>query len=180
MSISFNKIFDYIPKITLGNGDPERWNKIADWISRPAPNRAIMGATALVSQPTIDYFNKNIDEEARAISVRRTLAKVGVGMGVGVVVRQACFDIVKACSSPEGNKRYSKCLIPRSKLAGLKEGCNYLKNYRIFASTFLSLIVMGLGTNFLIDAPLTILATNKMLAHREKKLAQKEGLDANA
>lgn len=180
MAINFNKIFDNIPQITLGNGNIERWNKIADWVSRPAQNRAIMGTTALVTQPTIDYFNKNIDEDARDVSVMRTTAKVGVGMGVGIAVRQPCYDLVKACSSPEGNKRYSKLLIPKFVQSGLKENSVFLKNHRIAISTFLSLFVMGLGTNFLVDAPLTIFATNKMLAYREKKLVQKEGLNVNA
>ena len=180
MSINFNKIFDYIPNMTLGNGNIERWNRIADWVSRPAQNRAIMGVTALFTQPTIDYFNKNIDEDARDVSVIRTTAKVGVGMGVGIAVRQPCYNLIEACTSPDGNKSYSKFLIPKAMRAGLKADSPFLKNHRIAVSTFLSLIVMGLGTNFLVDAPLTIFATNKMLAYREKKLAQKEGLNVNA
>lgn len=182
MAINFNKIFDNIPLMTLGNGNVERWNRIADWVSRPAQNRAIMGFTALGIQPVIDRNNKRVSQDTRETSAIRTTAKAAVGMGVGIAVRQPCYDFVQACTSPEGKKKYSHWLLPKSKLAGLKENNPWLKNHRIFISTFLSLIIMGFGTNFLVDAPLTIFATNKMLAHREKHKAaeKKEGLDVNA
>ena len=179
MSISFNKIFDNIPQMTLGNGNIERWNKIADWVSRPAQNRAIMGVTALGLQPAIDRRNKHVSEETRETAAIRTTAKAGVGMCVGIAVRQPCYDFIKACTSPNGNKRYSKWLLPNSKVVGLTENSIFLKNHRTAVSTLLSLVVMGLCTNFLVDAPLTILATNKMLAAREKQLAKKEGFDVN-
>ena len=180
MAINFNRIFDSIPKVTLGNGNIERWNKVADWVSRPAQNRAIMGITALGIQPVIDRNNKRVSQDTRETSAIRTTAKAAVGMGVGIAVRQPCYDLIKTLTSPEGNKSYSKLLIPKAMLSGLKENSPFLKNHRIAVSTFLSLLVMGLGTNFLVDAPLTIFATNKMLAHREKKLAQKEGFNVNA
>ena len=180
MAINFNKIFDNIPNMTLGNGNIERWNRIADWVSRPAQNRAIMGVSALGIQPVIDRNNKRVSQDTRETSAIRTTAKAAVGMGVGIAVRQPCYDLIKALTSPEGNKSYSKLLIPKFVQSGLKENSIFLKNHRIAISTFLSLFVMGLGTNFLVDAPLTIFATNKMLAHREKKLAQKEGLNVNA
>lgn len=166
--------------MTLGNGNPERWNKIADWVSRPAQNRAIMGVSALALQPAIDRKNKRVNEETRETAAIRTTAKAGVGMCVGIAVRQPCYDFIKVCTSPEGNKRYSKWLLPESKIAGLKENSIFLKNHRTAISTLLSLVVMGLCTNFLLDAPLTILATNKMLANREKAISKKEGVDVNA
>ena len=167
MAINFSNIFNRLPQYTMGDGNPDKWNKIADWVSRPAQNRLIMGGTGIVLQPWIDSRNKKVDEETREISRLRTIAKVGIGTCAGILVRQPCYDIVKACTSPEGNKRYSKWLIPKSKLAGLKENNPRLKNWRVFASTLSALSVM-LFTNFLVDAPLTALTTNLFIKNSKK------------
>ncbi len=177
MSISINKIFDSIPKMSVSNGNPDRWNKIADWVSRPAPNRAITGITALATQPYIDLHNKNVSLETREISADRTKAKVIVGTLAGIAVRQPSYNLVAAMTRPDGNKRYSKWLIPSSKLQGLKEGSFFLKTHRIIVSTLLALGVMCFS-NFALDAPGTAYLTNKLIAWRRAKAAKKEGADA--
>ncbi len=183
MAIDFKNIFNNIPKITVKNGNPETWNKVADWVSRPAPNRLIMGGTAIFTQTAIDGHNKRVDEETRKVSQLRTAAKVIVGTAAGIAVRQPCYDFVNACTSPEGKKAWSQMLIPMSKRFGLKEGSQRLKNWRIIASTLLALGIM-VFTNFLIDAPGTIKLTNKFMenseslkAIRAKKAEEKGGLD---
>ena len=182
MAININNIFNKIPNITLRNGNPETWNKVADWISRPAPNRLIMGGTAIFTQTAIDRNNKRVDKETRKVSELRTAAKVIVGTCAGIAVRQPCYDFVKACTSPEGKKKYSQLLIPKSKRLGLKEGDQFLKNHRIISSTLLALAIMTF-TNFLIDAPGTIKLTNifmensKSLKEIRAEKAQEGGLD---
>ncbi len=174
MSISINKIFDSIPKMSFPNGNPDTWNKIADWASRPAPNRAITGVTAYATQPYIDLHNRNVSPETRKISADRTRAKVIVGTLTGIAVRQPSYNLVEAMTRPEGTKKYSKWLIPSFKLKGLKEGSFFLKIYRIIVSTLMALGVMCFS-NFAIDAPLTVRLTNKFNA--KTKSAMKEGAD---
>lgn len=182
MAININNIFNKIPEITVKDGNPEKWNKIADWVSRPAPNRLIMGGTAIFTQTAIDGNNKRVDEETRKISQLRTAAKVIVGTAAGIAVRQPCYDLVNACTVPDGKKPWSQMLIPMSKRLGLKEGSQRLKNWRIIASTLLALGIM-VFTNFLIDAPATIKLTNKFMGNSKSlkeiraKKAQEGGLD---
>ena len=177
MPISFNNFFNRLPNISMGNGNPEVWNKVADWISRPAPNRLIMGGTAYLTQPYIDGHNKHVNETTRDISKDRTRAKVIVGTLAGIGVRQPCYNLVEAMTRPDGNKKYSKWLIPKNKLQGLKEGSLFLKNYRTASATTLSLGVM-VFSNFAVDAPFTALLTNKFIAGTKSKDQKKEGINA--
>ena len=41
--------------------------------------RAILGVTALVMQPYIDWKNKSVDEKTRKVAVARTVAKIIAG-----------------------------------------------------------------------------------------------------
>ena len=163
MANFINNIFNKLPKMTVGDGNPEKWNKVADWISRPTQNRLIMGGTAIFIQPTIDRHNKHVNEETRETSALRTTAKVLVGTGVGIVVRQACYEITGMMTNVNGTKPYSKWLVPIAKLTGLKNDNPFLKTHRTVIATFMGLGVM-LFTNFLIDAPATVKLTNKLLA----------------
>ena len=176
MPISFNNFFNHLPNISMGNGNPETWNKVADWISRPAPNRLIMGGTAYLTQPYIDGHNKRVKEETRSISKDRTRAKVIIGTLAGIGVRQPSYNLVELMTRPEGNKSYSRLLIPNSKLHGLKEGSLFLKNYRTALSTLLALGVM-VFTNFAVDAPLTAILTNRFIAKTKAREQKKEGIN---
>ncbi len=175
MPISINNFFNHLPNISMGNGNPETWNKVADWISRPAPNRLIMGGTAYLTQPYIDGHNKHVNETTRDISKDRTRAKVIIGTLAGIGVRQPSYNLVEAMTHPEGDKKYSKWLIPKHKLQGLKEDSVFLKGHRIVVSTLLALGVM-LFTNFAVDAPLTAILTNKFIARTKAKEQRKEGI----
>jgi len=167
--------------MTVGNGRPDRWNQIADWVSRPAQNRLIMGGTAIFIQPAIDRHNKHVNEETRETAALRTTAKVIVGTGAGIAVRQPCYNITEAMTNVEGNKTWSKWFIPSSKLEGLKNDSKFLKNHRTTIATFMALGIM-LFTNFLIDAPWTVKLTNKFIASSDKlaKLRNEEGINVQA
>ena len=164
--------------MTVGDVNPEKWNKVADWVSRPAQNRLIMGGTAIFMQPAIDRHNKHVNEETRETAALRTTAKVLVGTGVGMVVRQACYDITGMMTNINGAKPSSKWLIPLSKLKGLKNDNPFLQTHRTVIATFMGLGVM-LFTNFLIDAPATVKLTNKFIASSDtlKRIKEKEGVD---
>lgn len=50
-------------------------------------NRLILGVSSALTQPFIDYKNKDVDEETRKYSTARTLIKIGVGTIVGSLTR---------------------------------------------------------------------------------------------
>lgn len=141
--------------------------------------RLILGATALATQPVIDLCNKNVDEETRKTSVARTLAKIVAGTIVGVAVRAGCIALVKKyCKYDmrylDKGEKLVKRIVPKkkngffvpilnSKILGGKEKNFSLteaevqkrfEKYIKSMGTFVATIAM-IGTNFLIDAPLT-------------------------
>ena len=157
------------------NKQLQRWDKWGNLISKPAENRAIMGATALLTQPAIDYYNHKVDEETRTVSRNRTIAKILAGTGVGVfVVRGPIYKAIATMTDPKGKSKYSKSLLPKKYLTELAKNEVFLKNYRSALSMSVALVAMC-ATNFLLDAPLTAYLTNKF----NEKSAQraKEGSD---
>ncbi len=137
--------------------------------------RFILGLTAIAIQPVIDFTNKNVDRDTREVSAARTSAKIIAGTSVGVLVRWACIKAVNAFSGydikTEGSKvvkilKKSKKDIFTPTLARLADDVtvdnfkhlygNHVKNL----GSILATIVM-IGTNFLVDVPLTVLLTNK-------------------
>lgn len=167
------KIYDATPSATFNIDKQlmERLKKIDERISRPAENRLIMGATALVTQPTIDYHNTKVDEETREISRNRTIAKVLAGTSVGILVRGSSYELVKKMTDIEGKSKNSTSLIPKGYLREFKQNGKFLANYRSALSTGLAIAAMCI-TNFLIDAPLTVYLTNKF--NEKSKLRQKK------
>lgn len=136
--------------------------------------RVIMGATAVVMQPLIDWHNKNVDDDTRKISVLRTLAKILAGTATGFVIRYAFIKGIKAFSVPfkeaeklaksEFDKKRMTWLTPKA----LKEGdTDSLEHYRNAMGSMWALAAM-IFTNFLIDAPLTKFLTNKFISIKEK------------
>ncbi len=142
--------------------------------------RLILGATALMTQPVIDLCNKKVDEDTRKISVARTLAKIVAGTAVGVLVRQAGIWWIQkyskyACEyvKKDGKTLVSK-IIPDKKRGffvplftkPLKENEKAVfpieeskldkkfNLYRKAMGTFVATVAM-IGTNFLLDAPIT-------------------------
>ena len=137
-------------------------------------NRGIMGATALISQPTIDYYNHRVDDETRTVSRNRTIAKIIAGSLVGMfVVRGPVRNLVKRMTNPFGNSKLSKLLIPKKYIQELMQNKDYLENYRDALSMLLALIAMCY-TNFKLDAPFTNYLTNKFNQKSSNKSKIKE------
>lgn len=134
------------------------------WVGRhvSAPqNRLILGATALMSQPFIDLYNRNVDEETRKISALRTIAKIIAGTTTGFLVRYGCNEIIRNfINAPQaGQKAWKSLLYPKKIIKATELG---LQHYRLSLGAIISLGVM-LFTNFAIDAPLTKYLTNKFI-----------------
>jgi len=156
------KILNGLPSHTTKEGENsvKNWDKTSGWVGHPMWNRGIMGATALLTQPTIDYYNHRVDDETRTVSRNRTIAKIVAGTLVGMfVVRGPIHKIVTKMTNVHGNGKWDKKLLPKIYLKKLKENARALENYR--SSLAMALILAtNLVTNFVLDAPLTILLTN--------------------
>lgn len=162
------KILDVLPNATIRD-DARRlnkWKKLDNDITHPAKNRLIMGATALITQPTIDYYNHNVDTETREVSRIRTVAKILAGTTVGMAVRGACFKLVEKMTNLKGNKK----LLPAEFMNDFAKYSVQLQNHRNALSTGLAILAMCI-TNFLIDAPLTVFLTNHF---NDKRLLKKQ------
>ena len=172
-------VIDLFPNKTIEDGkfDVEKLEKYDAILSKPAENRLIVGATALATQPVIDYYNHKVDEETRTVSRNRTIAKIVAGTSVGILVRSLCYSLVEKMTDFNGTKKYSKWLLPDQFLNSIKDNPKYYKNT---VSTLVALGVMCI-TNFLLDAPLTAYFTNvlnkkTLKQQKEEKSNLKEGL----
>lgn len=171
-----NKIIDKIPARDINNSEPNQ--KIDNFMSNPAGNRAILGVTALMTQPAIDYFNHRVDDETKTVSMHRTIAKIIVGTLVGIMVRGACFKAVKEMTKLNGTKKIEKLLLPDEEK--IKDLCrekkipidDFISTYQNGLATLIGLAVM-LVTNFKIDAPLTAYYTNKLNERSAQKAKAK-------
>ncbi len=155
----------------------KNWNKWTYITSDPTWNRGIMGATALLTQPTIDYYNHRVDDETRTVSRNRTIAKIIAGTLVGMfVVRGPVYKLVEKMTNPIGKSKYSKALIPQKYIEELAKNETYLKNHRATLAMAIALAAMCV-TNFVLDAPLTIFFTNFLNEKSgvSKKTEKKEG-----
>ena len=156
------KILDMSPSHTSKEGvnSAKKWNKSSTFVGNPMWNRGIMGATALITQPAIDYYNHRVDEETRTVSRNRTIAKILAGTLVGMfVVRGPVYKMVKNMTYPIGTKKWNKCLIPKAFLEKLKKDKEPMRTYRAAISMAIALTAMCI-TNFALDAPLTNILTN--------------------
>ncbi len=172
------KLLDAVPEKTLGDGS-SKTDKLDILLSRPDVNRLIMGTTALLTQPAIDYYNHRVDEETRLVSRNRTIAKILAGTTVGIIVRGFCYQAVDKMTNLSGTKKYSKWLVPEQWVKKFANNPKQLRTYKNALSTGIALCVM-LFTNFLIDAPLTVFLTNRFNAKSAKagKLAETNGKEA--
>lgn len=166
------KLFDKLPDATFKNPS-EKIERITDYISRPGPNRAIMGATAIFMQPAIDASNKKVDEKTRKLSVCRTVAKIIVGTLVGIAVRGSSYKLVEKMTQINSRGKLSSRLLAPEFLEDFLKNKDNLEVYRSALSYFTAFMAM-LVTNFAIDAPLTALLTNKLQSKVLEKDAQKE------
>jgi len=144
-----------------------------------AMQRLVSGVTALMTQPFFDLNNKKTDEKTRTTSAARTLGKIIAGTTTGVLIRQVCVELTKKWTQNAETEKHrthkefqkhgkilkeaetifttkQQLLLPKNKLnASFRE----IKAYRGAIGTFAAVLVM-VGTNFLIDAPLTTYLTN--------------------
>ena len=168
-------LLDTTPEITLKEGKKAgaTAKKLESEISKPHVNRLIMGTTAMVTQPFIDYHNHNVDEETRSVARNRTIAKIIAGTGVGIGVRKLCYDATQKMTDINGVKKYSKALLPeKSFLKNFVNTEKKLGNYRNALSTAIAILVMCFATNFLLDAPLTTYFTNRLNERTARKKEQ--------
>lgn len=166
--------FDKAPTHTSKEGENsvKNWNSWTYVISDPMWNRGIMGASALLTQPTIDYYNHRVDDETRTVSRNRTIAKIVAGTLVGMfVVRGPVYKMVEKMTDVKGKGKWSKALIPKQMLKELSENETWLKNSRAIIAMLISLGVMSI-TNIILDAPLTIFLTN--LLNEKSGVKQKD------
>lgn len=156
------KILDAAPSTTFDDAENKIKNmiKVDGWLSKPAENRGVMGATAVFLQPAIDASNKRVDSDTRQISICRTGAKVIAGTGVGMVVRGSSYGLVEKMTDLDSKKDYAKKLLPKKYIEEFSKNPKLLKNYRSALSTGIAIAAMCV-TNFVIDAPLTVFLTNK-------------------
>ena len=175
------KVLDMSP-IHTSKDDREtikKWDKTTSCISHPMWNRGIMGATALLSQPGIDYYNHRVDDETRMVSRNRTIAKIIAGTLVGMfVVRGPVYKAVEKMTDITGKKKYSQMLLPKKFIEELKHNKASLTNYRATLSMLLALLAMCI-TNFVLDAPLTIMLTNIFNEKAKKRLSEEKADSAN-
>ena len=155
-------VMDKIPEVTFKDTGKLRntLQKADEVLSRPLENRLVMGATALLTQPTIDYYNHRVDDETRTVSRNRTIAKIIAGTLVGMfVVRGPVNKMVEKMTDITGKHRYSRWLLPKEYIEKLKKDKGSLTNYRFTLAMLMALFAMSI-TNFVLDAPLTIALTN--------------------
>ena len=166
-------VFDALPSWELKNNKVINGIKWAGQHISSPQNRLILGASALMSQPFIDLYNKNVNEDTRKVSAARTVAKIIAGTTTGFLVRYYTIKAVEKFTQhpTEAKKTLFTSLFPPKYLNAAKSS---LKQYKFALGTFISLGVM-LITNFAIDAPLTKLLTNIFV----KKIYDKENKETN-
>lgn len=152
-------VFNKIPNRKFAN--PKLDNAV-QWVGKhisTPENRLIIGISALVSQPFIDLYNKDVDEKTRRISCARTIGKTLAGIITGVAVRYACIKLAKNFSLiGKQGKEISKLKQLFTPSEAKSDNYEY-KQYQNTIGTGLAVIGL-LFTNFLIDMPLTNYLTN--------------------
>lgn len=127
-------------------------------------NRLFIGAFALLTQPWIDLFNPNVDDETKKMSCIRTAAKVIIGTATGVAVRHVCINMLAPKYTKVGkelekepNKKMATLFMPENKTAlkKLAESENLLAEHRNVIGNLAAIAVM-----MITDPPLTIFLTN--------------------
>lgn len=170
-----SRLFGLLPNITINKY--QGLEKIGTAIARPDVSRAILGATALCTQPFIDLYNRNVDEETAAVATCRTVAKIIACAGVGIAVRWSSVKLANLFTNLEKTApKWKKFLLPSEGTQRALSAINtdWIKNHR---STLGSIVALGamLATNVLLDVPLTNYLSNKFLDKRQKNKAEKAG-----
>ena len=122
--------------------------------------RVVIGATALILQPLIDSLNPGIDKKTKETSMARSVAKAVICTSTGIVMRSGFIKLATKLSQ-EGKAFFPKAL---KNITNAEERAIKFGNYTNAVGTVLALIAM-LVTNFVVDAPLTNWAQNKITKH---------------
>lgn len=157
------RLFDMIPNMTIKKEDLVF--KIGRVLSRPDVGRAVMGATAILTQPFIDYYNPKVDRDTAKVSTCRTIGKIIAGTTVGCLVRSMCYYGTQALTSLKPNApAWRKSLLPPEIIVRYmnKHHPNWIKNYNSALATLIGLGAM-LFTNVLVDVPFTNFITKKLM-----------------
>ncbi len=149
----------------------------ASWVGRKLTSphqRALQGVAAIAVQPIIDYKNKEVDDDTRAVATARTIGKVVSGVVVGVIVRAGCIALMSRFAktpklddfnryaqeaAEKGRKALGGILAPSVKtvkelMSQGKELEDIYTDYHNGMGTLVGTLV-GLFTNVLIDVPIT-------------------------
>lgn len=163
------RLFEMLPNILTK--DSPNLNNFGNFINRPDVNRAIMGITAIVTQPFIDKHNPDVDKETAETSMCRTTGKIIAGTTVGCIVRAGVYYLINACTSldPKAPK-WKKWLMPSENMQrrAFNHNNDWFKSYKNVLATALGLGIM-LITNPLLDVPLTSMITKKLNNRRKSK-----------
>lgn len=157
----YDNFFKKLPNKEIKNSDA--YNKLGHALASPHWNRLALGATAITTQPAIDYFNPAVDRDTANTSALRTLAKIIVCTTVGFIVRGSCYKL--ACKYIQANTdKGITALTPKAilKETNLKKQAEMLKLHQNTISTLSALAVM-MVTNFLLDAPFATMLANKFI-----------------
>lgn len=152
--------------ITIKNEKIKNFFKKAGNLSTPM-NRFIIGAVAISSQPWIDLYNKDTDEETRKTSCLRTAAKIIVGTTTGIIARVLCInamahfsrtteEIAKLKAKGKNISKLATALVPDCVTAEKYASAGrLLGKHRKALGSFIAIAVM-----MLTDPPLTKFLTN--------------------
>jgi len=162
----------------------------ADWIGRnlSSPHqRFLQGVTGLAIQPVIEYKNKSVDDDTRAVATSRMIGKIFSGALVGIIVRATCiWAMGRVAKTPnvdefarlakEGGKKAKGLLAPSVETVKKlideqgKSLPNIYDDYRKGMGTFIGTLV-GMYTNFAVDVPITEYMTEKLIPVFKNKIA---------
>lgn len=182
-----------MPIIVNDNQKCQFVKKIGTIINSPE-QRLILGATALATQPFIDFYNRSADEETRAVSTARTIGKIVAGTLTGVSIRYGAIKgfkqfakynmkiengIVKEVTQKTKKDIFFPMLAKFKQNQTVEEFEKGYNKYINAMGTFIATAAM-VFTNFLIDAPLTKYITNELNPKFKKKLEKYDGGKKNA
>lgn len=159
------RIVKRLPKREFNGGRGEKIINFFDKHIFVPENRLIIGVATLASQPFIDLYNKDVDEKTQVVSCARTIAKTVVGTVVGVTVRGGLIKLAKNYSKVGGKevKNIKKLFTPsNAQNIPNSDKTHAYRQYQNTMGTVLAVVAM-IFTNFLVDATLTTLLTNKLM-----------------
>lgn len=137
--------------------------------------RLALGASAVILQPAIDMANKDVDKETGRISAIRSLSKALVGATTGIAVRGGSMKIVECALKNENlSDKLARITAEDASSLAIDKAKDFIKNQggaKQYASVIGTIAALGIMifTNFLIDAPLTNILTNKLNKKQEEK-----------